>query len=172
MAHAATNLILGEVFQTAYVTTDTNRALEILKRRYGVGEFLRSGTRTIPLVAGGEMTLELSFAWVGATMIELIEPVAGAIGIYRDYLPSEGFGTRFHHVGVRLHSEEQWRAMLEEVESRRHRIMLEVRTPSTRALYIDTREELGHYVEYLYYMDVPNSSLPRIPQNVPGYRAV
>jgi hypothetical protein len=24
---------------------------------------------------------------------------------------------------------------------------------------------LGHYLEYLYYFDEPNSSIPRVPQN-------
>jgi hypothetical protein len=172
MTPANTGLVLGQAFQTAYVTTDTDRALQIFKDRYGIGQFVRSGRRTLTLDGGRRMTMEISLGWVGNTQIEVIQPMADQVEVYSDWLPKQGFGLRFHHVGVRLFSHAQWDQMKRECAERGHRIIFELEASSTRALYIDTAADLGHYVEYLYYMDVANSTLPRIPQNIPGHETV
>jgi hypothetical protein len=157
--------LLREVFQLGYVATNIDAAVGIFKQRYGVHHFLRSGIKTIPLIGGESMTLSLAFAWLGPTMIEIIEPVGGSVNIYRRHLPESG-APRLHHIGVRLHSDAQWQAMREAISVSGLSTLLEVQVPTTRALYIDTYAELGHYTEYLYYSDVPNSTLPHIPQNI------
>jgi hypothetical protein len=162
-------LVLGQTFQTAYVTTDMDRALAIFRERYGIGQFLRSGRRTIPLEPSGQMTMEIALAWAGDTMIEVIQPLADEVAVYADWLPREGFGLRFHHVAVRLHSTAEWNEMLRMNEKLGHRVCFRLTASNTKALYIDTAAELGHYVEYLLYLDPPNSSLPRIPQNIAGH---
>lgn len=161
---------LGQIFQTAYVTTDMDCAVAIFRDRYGIGQFFRSGRRTVPLESSGQMTVEIALAWSGDTMIEIIQPLADDVAIYADWLPREGFGLRFHHVAVRLHSTSEWDEMLRRNEKLGHRVIFRLTASNTRALYIDTAAELGHYVEYLLYLDPPNTSLPRIPQNLAGHR--
>jgi hypothetical protein len=172
MNAANTGLILGQTFQTAYVTTDADRALQIFKNRYGIGQFVRSGKRSVTLASGKRMTMEVCLAWVGNTQIEVIQPIADQVEVYSDWLPKQDFGLRFHHVGIRLFSQAEWDQMLRDCTERGHRVIFELEASNTRALYIDTVADLGHYVEYLYYMDVANTTLPRIPQNVLGHMTV
>lgn len=172
MSAANTGLVLGQAFQTAYVTTDADRALRIFKDRYGIGQFLRSGKRTLTLANGHRMTMEICLGWVGNTQIEVIQPIADQVEVYSDWLPKQGFGLRFHHVAIRLFSQAEWDQMRAECAEHGHRIIFELEASNTRALYIDTAAELGHYVEYLYYIDIPNTTLPRIPQNIPGHKTV
>lgn len=170
MAIANFGLVLGQAFQTAYVTTDMDRALSVFDQRFGVKQFLRSGRRTIPLETGGQMTMDIALAWMGDSMLEIIHPLADNVAVYADWLPKEGFGLRFHHVGVRLNSMQEWQQMLQEIRTRDHEICFQLTASNTKALYIDTAAALGHYVEYLFYMDPSNSSLPRIPQNIAGHQ--
>ncbi len=162
-------LILGQTFQTAYVTTDMERALSSMREQFGIHSFLRSGRRMLPLESGRQMTMEIALAWVGDTMVEVIHPIADDVAVYADWLPKQGFGLRFHHLAFRLHSMDEWNRNLDEIERRGHKVIFQLTASNTKALYIDTAAALGHYVEYLYYMDPPNTSLPRIPQNIPGH---
>jgi Glyoxalase/Bleomycin resistance protein/Dioxygenase superfamily len=169
MLSANANPLLRPAFQTAYVTTDMDRAIDVFKDRYGAGQYRRLDAHTYTSEAGAKMTLEIALGWVGDAMIELIRPIAQDVSIFMDWLPAQGFGLRLHHIGFRLHSLQEWQDMQAETNARGHRVALSMASPSSRTLYIDTAAELGHYVEYLYYSDVPNSNLSKIPQNVPGH---
>ena len=61
-------------------------------------------------------------------------------------------------------------AAAEDVDRSGKRIAFHLTHLNTKALYLDTADELGHYMEYLYVMDAPNSWLTKIPQNIPGYQ--
>lgn len=159
------NMLYQPVFQIAYVTTDLEEAIRLFDVRQGVCAFMRRDGVRFPARSKREMVLDLALAWVGPTMIELIAPRGGDDALYRQVLPDSGFALRHHHIGFRLHSDEDWSAMLEQSDARGQSIILEVETPTTRAVYLDTKEELGHYVEYLYYFDEAGSSLPHIPRN-------
>jgi hypothetical protein len=37
----------------------------------------------------------------------------------------------------------------------------------TMARYLDAREELGHYLEYLYFPDADMLKMTHMPQNMP-----
>lgn len=159
-------LLYLPVFQMAYVTTDMDEAIRLFDTRYGVGDFMRRSDLKLSTLSGGEMLLDLALAFVGPTMVEIIAPTGGDDHLYRQILPVSDFALRHHHIGIRLHSDEEWAAMREQAGLRGQEIVLEVETPTTRALYIDTLDQLGHYVEYLHYFDEAGSSLPHIPQNL------
>jgi hypothetical protein len=146
-----------------------DRALSSFRDEFGVHSFFRSGQRTVPLETGGRMTLEIALAWLGNTMVEVIQPIADDVAVYADWLPKQGFATRFHHIGIRLHSMDEWNENLQEIQRQRHKIVFNLTASYTEAVYIDTVAALGHYVEYLYYIEPAKSSLPRIPQNIRGY---
>ncbi len=166
-------MLLGIPLQTAYVTTDIDRACDLLGEKYGVTQFLRQGTLTIHNDAGEAMVLGLAHAWIGSTWLEIIQPVAGAVEVYSDWLPKEGFGLRFHHVGIRLADLETWDRTMAEARAGGQRIVFSItKGAPSRVFYIDTAAELGHYVEYLYFPDAANSTMAKMPQNIPGFQVV
>lgn len=167
-------MLLGVPLQTAYVTTDIARACTMLGDKYGMTQFLRYGPATFPTDAGESMTLNLAHGWLGSTWFEIIEPVAGAVAIYRDWLPADGFGLRFHHIGIRLPDLDTWDRTKKSAEKTGHPVVFTMTSKDlpSRVFYIDTVKDLGHYIEYLYFSDVAKSTLPKIPQNIKGFEAV
>jgi hypothetical protein len=159
--------VYGQVFQTAYITNDMDEAVRVFADRFGVPDFLRSGPRELAPSDIAPMRVEIALAFVGESMIEIIQPLGLNDSLYRQVLPESGFALVFHHIAHRLHSDAEWDAMLRSAEARGHPIAMQGEASNTRFLYIDTRASLGHFIEYLYYMDPANSSLPRIPQNLP-----
>lgn len=154
------------VFQTGYVTQDLDRAMDLFAKTQGVKDWFRSPSGRLPSIGGGEMSVQVGLAWQGDTMIEIIGCLGGDDTIYRQILPDDRFAVRLHHLGFRLNSDEEWEQMKRLGAAQGYEVALELSTSSTRALYFDTREDLGHHIEYLYYFDEPNSSLPLIPQNL------
>jgi len=165
-------LKLAPVLQLAYVTTNMDSACRAMDSKFGIRRFWRTGVRVIPLDAGGEITIEVALAWVGAMMVEVIQPLGGDVAVYRDWLAGWGSGLRFHHVGVRLYCEEEWQDAIDQCGQQGLKILFSITGAASKVFYVDTRDAIGHYLEYLYYFDVPNSSLPRIPQNMPDFESV
>jgi len=145
--HAPTGLMRKEQFQTGYVTNDLDRACDVLREKYGIGEY------TFLEGAMGEGgTIRVAFAWVGGNMYEIIEAKGGKEAeFYTDRLPADGsFGLVFHHLGYMIHSREEWDAVKAEIEERGMEIFLNTENPGFMdAIYIGA-PELGHYLEYLY----------------------
>ena len=56
------------------------------------------------------MVLKVAFAQVGKLQYELIEPVSGAVDIYRDGLAG-GEAMRLHHVAMRVEASAAMRLM-------------------------------------------------------------
>lgn len=160
-------VLYGPVFQTAYIVADMSAAIDTLSRRFGIAQFLRTpGAVTLTPGDAEPMQVELGLAFVGATMIELIRPAGGADAVYRSHVPLSAGALRFHHLAFRLWNERQWTDMLVDARDQGYRVVMSGEQNNTRFLYLDTREELGHYTEYLFYIDPPRTSLPRIPQNL------
>lgn len=154
------------VFQTGYVTHDLDRAMELFAKTQGVRKWFRPPTGRLPVRGGGELQVEIAMALLGGTMIEIIACKGGNDQLYSQILPDDRFAVRLHHLGFRLDSDAEWDEMLALGQQQGYAVAMDVKTSSTRALYYDTRETLGHYIEYLHYFDEPNSSLPRVPQNL------
>lgn len=138
-------------FQLAYVTTDIDRALGVFAEDYDVPRFGRLGEISLPLDDGGETRIEIALCFVGDLQLEVIEPRGGRDDIYRRALPIEGFGLVWHHAGFKLPSIEAFEEAREEITQRGHGIALAGGSPSTSVFfYADTRDALGHYLEYIY----------------------
>lgn len=163
-------MLLGTPLQVAYATTDLSRASALLGDKFGIARYLWVGRVDVVTDAGETMILNLAHALVGPTWIELIEPIAGAVEIFRNWLPAAGFGLRLHHLGYHIADQEAWAQTMEEVRAAGIATIFSItRGPPSHACYIDTAAELGHYVEYLYFPDIAQSTLVRIPQNLPDW---
>jgi hypothetical protein len=141
-----------------------------LREKYGIGQFFRAGPNVIETDAGESMTLKLAHAWVGDTWYEIVEPVAGAVSVYTDWLPSGNAPLRFHHAGIRLRDVAAWDRMVRESEAAGYRMVLSLtKNRAQKYGFLDTMAELGHFVEYLYIPDPRQTAfMPNMPQNIAG----
>jgi hypothetical protein len=145
-------MIEGHHYQNAYVTRDIAKGIEAFRTRAKVDrEIVFEGTSHV-MTPDGPATqhCKLAFLWVGDLQYELVEPVSGAVGIYRDGLP-EGDGLKFHHVCMRV---DDWDAFRARVDRQPCPIVLERDSdPSLKFLYLDARDLVGHYLEYAWMTD-------------------
>jgi Glyoxalase/Bleomycin resistance protein/Dioxygenase superfamily len=97
----------------------------------------------------GPCHLKVALGWTGALQVELIEPISGNLRHYLEYLPVDerDLSPRHHHVCMRV---TDWSKTRAEVDERRWLIAYEGAVEGCKFIYIDARESLGHYVEYLW----------------------
>ena len=157
-------MLLGIPFQTAYVTTSLDQACTMLAEKCGVRRLLRQDEVTIE-TDKGPMLLGLAHGWVGPTWLEVIQPIDGAVATYRDWL-SGGAAFRFHHIGVRAPDGPAYQRALQEATTAGYPISFRIDNAAFQAFYADTTKDLGHYVEYLHFLDT--SFFKALPQNVEG----
>ena len=145
--------LLANVWQFGYVTTDLDRALDMLGSRYGLEHHFRIPTGDSTWHLGEQalpFTAHFAMAARGGLVVEVIEPVDGEVGFYRDALPDDGsFAIRLHHYAAFVPTgQAEWNrlsGMLDEAGlAFGHTLIIPGRV---RAGYVDTRADLGHYLE-------------------------
>jgi hypothetical protein len=164
----ATILFPGQaVHQMGYATTDCREAVKRYGERYGIKKFLLLPDTVSTIAPGRTATINVAMAFVNGTMIELIEPVGGADAIYREVLPTSGFAVCHHHLGYAMFSEAEWQSKEREIAHQKIPVVLQGESPGViRYQYVDVRRDMGHYVEYLYYLGAGGQELLRaIPEN-------
>jgi hypothetical protein len=142
-------MLLERHYQNAYVTSNLDRGIEILRAEFGATDVMRTEVTTDVWTprGAGSATNKMAFAWVGNLQYELIEPVSGPVDLYREVLRPDG-ALRFHHIAMRIMDWDKFRA---EVDCRKLPIAYARETqPQLKFIYIDARETLGHYLEYVY----------------------
>jgi hypothetical protein len=147
--------LLENFFQFGYVTTDLDTAMALYRDRFDVPEFY---------ILPAAIPTRTAFAWVGDTMVELIQPGDDKYRpIYIEALPKSGIA--LHHLGYRVHDEHRWLEILAglaayEIPTTRLQIPPEL---GMEVLYADARAQLGHYVEYIWN----KAGMPDFFRNVP-----
>jgi hypothetical protein len=69
------------------------------------------------------------------------------VQLYRDYLPADD-SPRLHHICIRAHD---WEATRREIAREKWPVAYEGAFESAaKFVYVDARESLGHYVEYMW----------------------
>jgi hypothetical protein len=144
-------MIEGLHFQNAYVTRDALGAMEKLKAGMAVRQeaFLQSAIEVSTPAGRGVIDCKLGFLWVEDLQYELIEPVSGAVDLYRDALPA-GDGLAFHHACMRV---DDWADFRARVARQPLPVVLEGGSGPLNFLYLDARPMLGHYLEYIAMPD-------------------
>jgi hypothetical protein len=145
--------LLANVWQFGYVTTDLDGATEFMAERFGLTDCRRLPSDTATFLAGDQAVpweVKVAMGARGGLIIELIEPVAGEVDFYTDVLPDGGeFAVRLHHVATYAATgDEEW-ARLEALLAKSNlKVDYTVLIPGrVRAGYVDTRAELGHWLE-------------------------
>jgi hypothetical protein len=151
-------------FQIAHVTSDLERAMALFRKTFGLGDFLEMREHTN--VTGARLNVAL--AYLGPTMIEIIEPLGGNDAIYRDVLPGDQFAIRLHHLAKDFDTDEQYDA---EIDALRENAIdlpilasLEETRGKCRMCYADLRPFFGYYVEYLLFTESGKEWLQTIPR--------
>jgi hypothetical protein len=144
-------MLIGRHYQNAYITRDIDRALDQFRQRTGRAD-LTSFEVSVPVTTPqgqGIATNKLAFIWEGGLQYELIQPVSGMVDVYADALPA-GDALTFHHSATRISDWDPFRA---KVDAEGWRIVLEGDTGGLKFLYLDARDFLGHYLEYVWMTD-------------------
>jgi Glyoxalase/Bleomycin resistance protein/Dioxygenase superfamily len=152
--------MLKDHFQVAYVTSDLDRATQLLGTRYGIARYSFIDGE----MAGGG-TIRVAFAWVGSTMFEIIDCKGPQADFYTARLPQGEFAIRLHHLGYLLHDRASWDAVEREIAASGWPVAFRTQNPGyIDAIYIDA-PELGHYLEYIYPMEAGVQFFESIPVN-------
>ena len=143
-------MIVGHHYQNAYVTRNIARGVARFHQHAAIRTVLETEVEVKLWTPQGEGTgvQKLAFIWVEDLQFELIEPQSGdVLALYRDALPADD-SLLFHHICNRV---ADWDAFMGQVEKQPFPIVLKGGTPGfLEFVYLDTRELLGHYIEYVW----------------------
>jgi hypothetical protein len=145
--------LLANVWQFGYVTTDLDRATELMAERFGLADCRRLPSDTATFLAGDQPVpweVKVAMGARGGLIVELIEPVTGEIDFYTDVLPGGGeFAVRLHHVATYTATgDDEWARIEALLAKSNLKVDYTVLIPGrVRAGYVDTRAELGHWLE-------------------------
>jgi hypothetical protein len=155
-------------FQVAYVTTDLERATRELGALYGVERYQINRGVEIQ-TAAGLARADFGLAFVGEQQLEIIQPAGGADGAYREVLPRDTYATRLHHFGRLITDVAEWEAVRASV------LASGCATPVggtfchegaalMHYLYADTRQQLGHYLEFMCRTEAGRDIFAQVPR--------
>lgn len=150
-----TGMHLDGFFQNAYVTHDLARAEALIGERHGITEWIHFDPHMEVYTATdgvGPCYVKVALGWAGSLQVELIEPVSGNVRHYREVLPADpaDFSPRFHHICIRVADWDATRALVAE---RGWPVAYEGGVEGCKFIYIDARDSMGHYVEYMWMSD-------------------
>lgn len=142
--------MLARHYQNAYVTPDIDRAIEVMRQRFGVTEVLETEAAIEVWTPNGSglSANKLAFIWVGNLQYELIQPISGPSDLYSAAVDPNQLLT-FHHIAMRVGGE--WDAFRTKLDEEKRKIAIEGHTSTgLKFCYVDARDTLGHYLEYVW----------------------
>jgi Glyoxalase/Bleomycin resistance protein/Dioxygenase superfamily len=152
---------MNDYYQFAYVTNDFERAMEEISRTQAIGGFMELRDLALPTGGGTHAHAHFALAFKGELQFEIIQPLAEEVVLYLPYLPSEGYALRFHHLGKHLDSRRDYDLALQGAKQR-WPITVEEEMMGTAFAYVDSRKDLGHYLEYFSFP--PDSPFTKVPR--------
>ncbi len=156
--------VAGTFFQFGYITSDIERAMDLIRQRYKVREFLTFEMGGVPYDRRSTGA-QFACAWRGDVMIELIRPDQIEPGLYGEGLRADG-GIALHHFGNIVADLDEFTALPGKLRERGIPIAMERTSPTgVSVVFADTRADLGHFTEFVQPgVDKPNL-LDKVPRN-------
>jgi hypothetical protein len=145
--------LFANVWQFGYVTTDLDRAIAFMAKRFGLEHCVNLPSDTATFLDGDEPVqweVKVAMGSRGGTIVELIEPVAGCIDFYTRLLPGDGsFAVRLHHLATFMdNGDDEWERVGGLLAASGLKVDYTVLIPDrVRAGYVDTTAALGHWLE-------------------------
>lgn len=144
--------LYGRFFQWGYVTRDLDAAMAQFNTSFGVQEYTIL-VNSIPLSdhPSAKAVTRVSFSWIGATQLEIIEVDGSLPSIYREYLPPSKSDIKLHHFGFLVDNLD---VAIARLEADGFDIPFSMSDPNSAAVaYADARALVGHYLEYISLSD-------------------
>ena len=141
-------MLEGRHFQNGYITRNIEKGIEQFRSRAGadrIMSFEMPVEVTTPTGKGIALS-KIAFIWIDNLQYELIQPISGLVDVYRDELPADD-GIKFHHICMRV---PDWSDFRSRVAEKGYPVMLEGGGDALKFLYIDARDMVGHYLEYVW----------------------
>ena len=141
-------MLEGQHFQNGYITRDIEKALANFREHSGIDN-VKSFEVPVEVITPhgcGIATSKLAFVWINNLQYELIQPISGLVDIYREALPADD-SIRFHHSCMRI---PDWNDFRARVTQQRWPVVFEGGGDALKFLYLDAREYVGHYLEYVW----------------------
>lgn len=145
-----------EFSHVCYVSDDFEEAARVLKSNYSATSFLELGLVEFANEQGEEIAIRIGLGCVGPSFVELIQPVSGAVDIYRKTLRESSSPMIWHHVAFAAPSQENLKEIREAHLSSGREVALSNQVGDF--FYADTRPLIGHYTEY-FLMDADRVAL-------------
>ncbi len=144
-------MLEGRHYQNAYVTRDIDKAVERFTARADVRSVVQfETTNEVQTAVGTRLNhVKLAFVWVGDLQYEFLEPVAEAVPMLASMLPDDD-RPRFHHSCARV---PDWEDFRRRVDEQPYPVVFEGEGSDLKYLFLDTRDVLGHYLEYTWMTD-------------------
>lgn len=161
---------LGDLFQLSYVTANRDTAVSYAEKKLGINNFFTFDA-TAPIVSRGEsldLSLRVAVANTGTHQFEIIEPVAGPTWIYTDGKDLDSQPLILHHIGIAVvGSFAVWQQTIKQLEEDGDEIVQisaadPDNEPQAMFAYVDNRQSLGHFTEYLWWAPSMNGT-PTMP---------
>jgi len=152
--------------QVAYVTTDFDRALKVFAEVHRAKQFMELRDIRYPTGPGRVAHCNIGLAYVGATELEVIQPLGEDVQIYRDFLPRDGFVIRFHHIARFLETRQDYDQQFAAFQKMgKHLPIIGDFAGRASYFYADFRAELGHYIECITFTQEGREWVKSIPRN-------
>jgi catechol 2,3-dioxygenase-like lactoylglutathione lyase family enzyme len=153
--------MFGGFFQLGYATRDLDAAMALYRRRFGQIEFLAYE----PGVVNGlpSPTRRIGLAYLGDTMIELIEPDPTQQTIFDAALPEQAGQIGLHHLGYLVDDHD---AMLRRLSDMGCDVVLQDRIDGFLDYsYADTRCDFGYFSEFIRLDRAGRDFFAQVPRN-------
>jgi hypothetical protein len=149
----------ADFFQLGYVTNDFDRAMSALRALHDFGPFKEMRDTHLPTGPEREAIAHFALAFKGDVQFEVIAPLGGDCGIYRELLPADQFALRYHHLGRYISEPEAYQGLLE-THAARWDMPIRCSAFGGFYAYADARKDFGHYLEIFtfptdFFDDVP-----------------
>ncbi len=149
-------------FQLGYVTTDLDAALAVYRDRFAAPRFwVFDNAAARP---DDPYPNRVGLAWIGETMVELIQPIREAAPLYAPAMPAKGI--RLHHLGYLVGDQARWDEVMAALEAENMAILRHGKAgESLEYVYADAVEHLGHHLEYVWTKSGQPDFFADVPRN-------
>lgn len=136
------------VSQIGYVTRDLDYTIDRLKRIFDYAPIERRDAAELEIEREGSAVVNVARAAVGGATIKIIEPVKGAVDIWRDRLPAPGDLMGHHHLTLTVNTRRHFEDLLRAHRDGGRNVVLVGRNPGLAEFaYVDVVADLGHFLE-------------------------
>jgi hypothetical protein len=144
--------LFANIWQLCYVTPDLELGMKELRDVYGIQNSTEVPVEGATFLKRGEEVEwepRVAMGARGGLIVELIEPVAGEVGFYRDALAKDGGALGFHHLATLVPLGDQaWSSVEGLLAEQGLRFEYTILIPGrARLAYVDTKATLGHWIE-------------------------